>query len=362
MHDAAAIAGLGGAAAGDPAGVLAALVASIADGVYVVDHAGAVRFVNPAGAAILRYDDPGALLGRASHATIHDHRPDGTPFPEDECPLLRPRRTGETVRVAEDWFVRADGSMVAVSYSSAPFATPDGRGAVVVFRDETERRAAEEARRREAVERTRADEVAASRARIVAAADAERRRLGRDLHDGAQQRLMTVALAVQQGVLALDRDPEVARGMLQGAVAEARTTIGELRDLVAGIHPSILTSRGLAAAVESLTARAPLPVTVAVPEDRWPAGTEAAAYYVVAEALANVAKHAAATRAAVEVTAQDGALHVAVHDDGRGGAHVRPGGGLQGLRDRVEAVGGTLAVGSAGEGGTLVAARLPLPV
>jgi len=344
---------------GAPAAVLDALLASIADAIYVVDHAGRVRFANPAALEILGFAED-ELLGRPSHATIHHRRPDGTAFPEDECPLLRPRTTGETVRVTADWFVRRDGTLVPVSYSSAPLRADDGRGAVVIFRDETERRRAEDARRHAEVERARADAVAASRARIVEAADDERRRIGRDLHDGAQQRLMSVALAVQHGIADLDRDTAAARTTLQEAVGEARGAVGELRELVAGIHPTILTSRGLAAAIESLTARSAVLVTTAVPERRWPARVEVTAYYVVAEALANVARHAEATRAAVDVSEDDGVLVVAVQDDGRGGADPGAGTGLQGLRDRVEAIGGTLEVTDREPAGTRVTARLPL--
>jgi PAS domain S-box-containing protein len=345
-----------------PPSAVSALLASIGDAVYAVDHAGRVRFANPAALTVLGYDTADELLGRPSHATIHHRHPDGTPFPEADCPLLRPRTDGEAVRVEEDWFVRRDGTMVPVSYSSAPLETGEGRGAVVVFRDETERREAERVRRREAVERARADAVDASRARILAAADEERRRLGRDLHDGAQQRLMTVALTVQQGLGDLDRDPARARTTLQDAVTEARAAVTELRDLVAGIHPSILTNRGLAAAVASLTARSPLPVVVEVPDRRWPERVEATAWFVIAEALANVAKHAAATRATVQVTDRDGAVVVRVRDDGRGGADPAAGGGLQGLRDRVEAVGGGFAVDDAEPSGTELLARIPLPV
>src|SRR3954447_6685425 len=118
---------------------LDALLASLADAVYVVGPAGEVRFANPAAVELLGYGSEADLLGRPSHATIHSRRPDGTPFPEEECPLLQPRATGETVRVELDWFVRRDGALVPVGYASAPLETPDGRGAVVVFRDLTER-------------------------------------------------------------------------------------------------------------------------------------------------------------------------------------------------------------------------------
>src|SRR3954471_2620591 len=131
------------------AAVLGAFVESIADGLYAVDADGRVQFVNRAGLQILGYELEADLLGRPSHATIHHHKPDGTPFPEDACPLLRPRVTGEVVRVEEDWFVRRDGAFVPVAYSSAPVDTPEGRGAVVVFQDITERRVAAAARLRE---------------------------------------------------------------------------------------------------------------------------------------------------------------------------------------------------------------------
>jgi PAS domain S-box-containing protein len=347
-----------------PPDLLAALVDSVADGLYLVDDAGRVRFVNPAGLALLGYDDERELLGAASHATIHGVRPDGTPFPEDACPLLRPRRTGEVVHVEDDWFVRRDGTFVNVAYSSSPVAASGGgRGAVVVFRDVSARREAERERERAAQAAAKADALQASRARIVAAADAERVRLGRDLHDGAQQRLVHVALSTQ---LALGRlaaqDDAGARALLTDALAEARTAIDELRDLAAGIHPSVLTNRGLRAAVEALTAHAPVPTAFSVVDGRFPPAVEAAAYFVVAEALTNIAKHAQATRAEVTVTrdADGEALVVAVADDGRGGAALGAGSGLRGLEDRVGALGGTLAVQSVPGEGTRVRARLPL--
>lgn len=338
--------------------VLDALVASVADAIYVVDHEGMVRFANPAALTILGFDEE-QLLGRPSHATIHYRRPDGQPCPESRCPLLRPRVTGETVRVEDDWFVRRDGTMVPVAYSSAPIWTTAGRGAVVVFRDTSERRRAEQADRREAAERARAEELAASRARIVEAADAERRRLGRDLHDGAQQRLMNVAMAINQGLGRLDDDPAAARALLVSALEETRATLADLRELASGIHPAILTNRGLAAAVESLTARTPIPVRLEIADERHPPAIEACAYFVIAEALANVAKHAGATRARVTVVREGEQLLVTVADDGRGGADLSVGRGLQGLRDRVATVGGTLRVEDVADGGTRVVAALP---
>src|SRR5436190_7850385 len=166
--------------------VLEALLETVADAVYVVDKDGRVAFANPAALGLLGYEEH-ELLGQVSHPTIHHHHWDGTPFPVEECPMLRPRATGETVRVDDDCFWRKDGSKFRVAYSSAPLPQRDGRGAVVVFRDVTARLDAEEAAREGAVERARAQEIHDSRARIVEATDGERRRLTRDLHDGAQQ-------------------------------------------------------------------------------------------------------------------------------------------------------------------------------
>jgi signal transduction histidine kinase len=201
-------------------------------------------------------------------------------------------------------------------------------------------------------------DLAASRARIVAAADAERRRVVRDLHDGAQQRLIHAAFVLQQ---ALDRDdmPPAMRSLVEEGLMHARSAIGELRELAHGIHPAILTRNGLAAAVEGLADRAPLPVEIEIPDERYPPPVEATAYFVVAEALTNVAKHAHATRATVMARVEGGSLRVHVHDDGVGDA--RPdGSGLVGLDDRLAVLGGRLRVESPSYGGTLVAAIIPL--
>ena len=354
-------AAVGDVAGSAPPAVLAALLESLADAVYFVDREGTIRYVNAAALEILGHRED-ELLGRSSHATIHHTRPGGVPYPEEQCSLLRPRTTGETVRVAEDWFVRRDGTLVPVSCSSAPFPTPDGRGAVVVFRDISAQREAEAAGRREAAERARAQELARSRARIVEAGDEARRRIGRDLHDGAQQRLMNGTLAVRQALDRLDAGRlDDARRELEAALEELRGTLGDLRELAAGIHPTILTHRGLGAAIDALVARAPIPVRATVPGERFPEPIEVAAYYVVAEALANAAKHAGATALEVEVRVEPGALRVRVRDDGRGGARVGEGTGLQGLADRVAALGGRLSVAEAPGGGTTVEATLPLP-
>ena len=337
----------------DEAELLSALMASMADAVYAVDDAGVVVFVNAAALDILGYASEGDVIGRPSHATIHHSHPDGRPFPEAECPLLRPRRTGEPVRVDQDWFVCRDGSFVPVAYSSAPVTVGARRGAVVVFRDTSERNRAES-------ERLRAEAIHASRARIVQAALEERRRLGRDLHDGAQQRLINVIFALQAaGRGAVD---EPARRALAEALEETQLAIRDLRDLGAGLDPSVLAHRGLAAAIASLTARTPVPVTLEVPPERFAPLIESTAYFVVSEGLANVAKHAQASEATVRIETAPGCLLVIVSDDGRGGAAPEPasGSGLAGLADRVAAVGGTLEVVSPAGAGTRLTAELPL--
>ena len=263
-----------------PRDVLQALLEAVADAVYLVDPDGRVVFANPAALRLLGYSAEEDLLGRVSHPTIHHSHWDGSHFPQEECPMLRPRLTGETVRVYGDCFWRQDGSKFRVAYSSAPLAMPEGRGAVVVFRDVTSRMEDEAAAQRAAVEHARAAEIHASRARIVEAADAERRRLGRDLHDGAQQRLVRVLLALRMAGRGADDE---TRELLDGAAAEADAAIAELRALAAGIHPQILTNRGIAAAVESLTGPLPLLVEASIPETRYAASVEAAAYFVIAE-------------------------------------------------------------------------------
>ena len=204
-------------------------------------------------------------------------------------------------------------------------------------------------------------EVRASRARIVAAGDAERQRVERDLHDGAQQRLvaLTLALRLARTRLGDGGDPAV-KISLEQASEEARAALSELRELARGIHPQILTSAGLHAAVESLAARSPAAVSVDIdPVARFAPNVEAIAYFVVSESLANIAKHAEAGAVDVRARWQDAVLTVEVADDGRGGADPQTGTGLRGLLDRVSAVDGTLVVVSPPGGGTRVVARIP---
>ena len=198
-------------------------------------------------------------------------------------------------------------------------------------------------------------------ARIIAAATAERRRLERDLHDGAQQRLVSLALALRAIEAQLTHDHEAARHQLASAREELALALDELRDLARGIHPAVLTDRGLGPALKALAARAPMTVKVAaLPGERLPAPVETAAYYLVAEALTNVARHAHATGVSVSVTRTGDRARIEVRDDGTGGADIGHGSGLRGLADRLEALGGRLELDSPPGAGTTLIGELPL--
>ena len=203
-------------------------------------------------------------------------------------------------------------------------------------------------------------ELAASRARIVQAGDEERRRLERNLHDGAQQRLVALSLDLRMCERRLEAGDPAAVDLLKGASAELAGALEELRELARGIHPAILSDKGLVPALETLAGRATIPVDLdAELEDRLPPPVEAAAYYLVAEALTNAAKHADASSVNVAVTRRNGRAVVEVADDGVGGVDQEKGSGLRGLRDRVEALGGTLEIDSPAGVGTTLRARLP---
>ena len=206
----------------------------------------------------------------------------------------------------------------------------------------------------------RVEELEASRARIVNVALEERRRLERDLHDGAQQRLVTLRLQLRLARDQVGKNPDAAAKMIDGAAEELDAALEELRELARGIHPAVLADRGLEPALSSLARRAPLPVEVTeAPAERLPAPVEAAAYFVVAEALTNVAKYAQATHASVAVERRNGQAVVEVSDDGVGGADAGAGTGLTGLADRLAALDGRLEVVSPRGGGTIVRAEIP---
>jgi signal transduction histidine kinase len=197
-----------------------------------------------------------------------------------------------------------------------------------------------------------------SRARIVEAADAARRRIERDLHDGAQQRLIGAVLSL--GLVARSAEPTTARA-IDGCIEDLRTALAELRELARGLHPVVLSERGLLPALQMLAARSPVPVVVSGGlEGRLTAPQEAGLYFVAAEALTNVAKYAHATGAEVTLDADDGWAQITIADDGVGGARAHVGGGLRGLCDRVEALGGRLTLTSAAGAGTTVCARVPV--
>jgi signal transduction histidine kinase len=204
-------------------------------------------------------------------------------------------------------------------------------------------------------------ELAASRRRIVTASDETRRRIERDLHDGAQQRLVSIALGLRDTGLDVPEELKDLRRRLDWASDEVDGVIDDLRELARGIHPSILLERGLGPALRTLALRSSLPVELDLgPDARFPQPIEIGAYYIVSEALTNAAKHASATRVRVALEQANGSVRLTIGDDGIGGADTTRGSGLIGLRDRVEALGGSIDVESAPGSGTSLAVTLPL--
>jgi PAS domain S-box-containing protein len=344
-----------------PEALLARILEDVPQPVWVVDHLDRIAFANPAACRVLGYGDASELRGKPGHQTVHYKRPDGTPYPEAECPMLRPRETGETVHGEDEWFVRRDGSMVPIAWWSAPIDMPGGRGAVLAFTDIGERLAAEKALRERDAAEIRAAESQAAQRRILDSATAARRQLARDLHDGAQQRLVALVLELR---LARDqiRCPGEDLALLDAPIEHASAALDELRELAAGVHPSILTKHGLPEAISALAQRSPLPVSIsAATPDRLPEGVEANAYFLVAEALTNAVKHAQATRVEVSMNCDGHALMLEIRDDGIGGASMEAAGtGLKGMADRASALGGRLTIVSPKRGGTCVRAVIPL--
>jgi signal transduction histidine kinase len=207
--------------------------------------------------------------------------------------------------------------------------------------------------------RARVEALQASRDRAVDSAEAERRRIERDLHDGAQQRLVALAMDLGMARAKLETDPAAATALVGEAHEEAKRALAELRDLARGIHPAVLADRGLDAAISALAARSPVPVGVEVATGRLPDPVESAAYFVVAEALTNAAKHAGAAEITVRISRHRALLIVEVIDDGSGGADPARGSGLRGLADRLAAVDGRLTVTSPPGGPTVIRAELP---
>ena len=468
-----------------------AILSALEQPVWVVTDQGMISYVNPAAVAALGFGDASELLGKNGHWLVHYKRPDGSPFPIEDCPLARVRATGESLYLAEDWWVRKDGSMIPVTCTAVPIGTPEGYGTAVAFTDMTARLAAEQIARDRDIARARAAELAASearqraileaaldgvisidghgritylntaterifgyradevigqelaatvvppslreahrngfarylatgephildrrleltamradgsefpveltitstgppgapgftgyirditdrqraaqelmasRARLVTAFDAARQRVTRDLHDGAQQRFVSTIISLQLAGQKWASDPTRARELLDLALDDAQRGLGELREIAAGMHPAILTQRGLTAALTALAGRLPIPVELDLPGRRLPDAVEASVYFFCAEALTNVVKHARASSARVQVAADDERCTVEVRDDGIGGARAQSeSSGLVGLRDRIGALNGSMEVSSPAAGGTELRAWIPLP-
>jgi PAS domain S-box-containing protein len=322
------------------------------------------RVVNGAPSVLILLDDRGGIL-RVNRRAVEllgyvdrDARVHGKPFWDVFVPredreaartafrgMLRDRSLGEQ----EARWETATGEELVVSWSATPLPEEDGVPRTLLAAQDITHRAHQQ------------EELAASRARLVQAADDARRRLERNLHDGAQQRLVSLSLALRLAQARLEKgDADGADSVLGSAREELALALEELRELARGIHPAVLTERGLGPALEALAARAPLPVAVEAPAERLPEPVEAAAYFVVSEALANVAKYARATEATVRVARDDGRVVVEVRDDGIGGAEAGSGSGLRGLGDRVAALRGALHVDSPRGAGTVVRAEIPL--
>jgi PAS domain S-box-containing protein len=301
-----------------------------------------VNLWNPAAERIFGWS-PEEVLGRPPRWVPEDRREEFRALSEWEA-------AGGAYTSLETVRIRRDGKRVHVEISAAPIRDAAGEvvGAMAVISDISDRKRQEE-------------EVRASRARIVQAADDARRKLERNLHDGAQQRLVALSLSLRLAEAKLPSEPDSASAILAGAREELAKSLAELRELARGIHPAVLTDRGLAAALEALVERTPLPVELDVTEERLGPAVEAALYYVVSESLTNVVKYASATSARIRLASSgEGVVTAEVSDDGIGGADPARGSGLRGLVDRIEALDGRLSVESPAGGGTHVRVELPV--
>jgi PAS domain S-box-containing protein len=336
------------------------------------------RLLGTPSASLVRYEDGRRVtLVGAWREPGSDVNPVGTSFALDgDSVIARVLRSGRPQRI--DDYERAAGTLAdqlrTLGYRSSVAAPINvgGRlwGALIAstrrpegLADRSERRLCDFADLvAQALSNADAyDKLAASRARVVEAGDAERRRLERNLHDGAQQQLVSLAVQLRLVEAHLESDPARARQELVDARDQLGNALNELRELARGIHPAILTEGGLAPALSALATRAPVPVEITdVPGERLPEPVEAAAYYLIAEAVTNVAKHARASHVSVSVRREDGRVVVDVVDDGVGGADADAGSGLHGLADRVEALHGRLHIDSPRGGGTRIEALIPV--
>jgi signal transduction histidine kinase len=340
----------------------------------VAEEAG--RLLEARTAATVRFDQPAAVVvgswgdGEGSGIEV------GTlvPYSDPDSPVYRASREGGRIDDYADVAGEAARLTRQAGYRSAVVApiTAGGRlwGALFVFsasphhfRPDAQQRLADFTNLVAlALESAEAhDQLTASRARIVEAGLAERRRLERNLHDGAQQRLVTLAVHLRMAQACLEEDPAAASALLATIGEDLKLALEELRELARGLHPAVLSDHGLEPALRSLANRAPFLVeVVGVPPQRLDEGVEAAVYYVVAESLTNAIKHADASEARVEIATTGKEVTVAIRDNGSGGARMDSGSGLRGLADRIEALGGQLGVESPSGAGTVVSATLPL--
>ena len=322
---------------------LTAVLAAALDAVITMDGTGRILSFNPAAERTFGYRAAEAVgrdmadlivppdLREAHRRGLARHLSGGDPVVLDQ----RIEITG----------MRSDGSQFPLELTVTRIASAEPLF-VGYLRDISDRRQAEA-------------ELKASRARLVTAGDEARRRIERDLHDGAQQHLVMLAMTLRL-IRAQTPDDGPLAELVDQAIRELGDATAELRELARGIHPAVLTQGGLRPALKALTRRVPVPVDLThIPEGRWAAPVEATAYFVVAEALTNIARYADAQQASVSVREEDGRLVVRVRDDGRGGADVTAGSGLSGLQDRLDALGGTLEIDSPPGGGTTLVAEVP---
>jgi PAS domain S-box-containing protein len=321
------------------------MLAGALDAVVAIDHRGRILDFNPAAERTFGYDAD-AVIGQDMAELIVP-------------PSLRARHRAGLARYlvtgdgpvldrrVEITGMRSDGSEFPVELTITRIDVPGPPTFTGYLRDITERK------RQEA-------ELKASRARIIQAADEARQRLERDLHDGAQQRLVGLALDLRLARSRMESQPDEAARLLDEATDELAAATSELRELARGIHPAVLTEGGLEPALRTLVARSSVPTVLTVPvADRAAPAVEVTAYFTVAEALTNVARYAEATEVQVEVGFDDGLLVVEVRDDGRGGADAGEGTGLRGPVDRVAALDGRLDVHSPAGAGTIIRAEIP---
>ncbi len=322
-----------------------AILSSSRDGVITMNASGEVVEFNPAAEKIFGFTSLEAVGNPVADLIIPPARREA-----HRSGLKRYLETGEAKllgRRTEIDAVDSRGRQFPVELTITEIDTPGEPMFTAFLRDITDRLRSER-------------ELRESRRRLVEAADAGRRQIERDLHDGAQNQLVSVAMSLGGARTALESDPAEAAEMLDEVSADLEQAITELRELARGIHPAILTEGGLTPALQGLARRSTIPVRLGdVPDGRFPPRVEAAAYFIATEALTNAARHAAgADRVEIEMAVTDGALIVEVSDDGPGGANVE-GGGLRGLADRVAALGGTFEVDSPPGSGTRLRAAMP---